>query len=346
MDIADRWSLCIYYIDRTRLIFSSVFFWKVMQNVKYGNNGVVKKKSKILSIFFVILSIIVLLSLLTFLVVKVFFDSKKDIPNANKLYSLWDSADYQAVYDSSALILEQKPMNIIANVFNGYSSFFLALSQTDISVAQSLLDESINHLRFSIYYVDENTLPQIYYMLGKAYFQKNTISSYHYYSDLAVKYLELAKSVGYVSTDIPEYLGLCYADLGMISESLASFTEALLLRESDVLLLAIAQQYNKNSQNDIAKQYLFRINYESEDDDLVLKSKLLLADIYFSEGNFTEAQKEYEEILVKDNSVADAYFGLGNIFEKMGDTAKARSEWRKTLKVQINHSGAIKKLGL
>lgn len=317
-----------------------------MQNVKYGNNGVVKKKSKILATVSVIVTVVILLSLLTIHLVKVFYDSKKDIPTSSKLYSLWDSADYQAVYDASALILEQKPMNIVANVFHGYSSFFLALSQTDISIAQSLLDESVNHLRFSIYYADENTLPQIYYMLGKAYFQKNTISSYHYYSDLAVKYLELANSVGYDSTDIPEYLGLCYADLGMINESLASFTEALLVRESDVLLLAIAQQYNKNLQNDIAKQYLFRINYESEDDDLVLKSKLLLADIYFSEGNFTEAQKEYEEILVKDNSVADAYFGLGNIFEKMGDMAKARSEWRKTLKVQINHSGAIKKLGL
>ena len=72
----------------------------------------------------------------------------------------------------------------------------------------------------------------------------------------------------------------------------------------------------------------------------------MLADIYFEEGNFADAQKEYEEILAKDDSVADAYFGLGNIFEKQGDIAKARSEWRKTLKVQINHSGAIKKLGL
>ena len=59
-----------------------------------------------------------------------------------------------------------------------------------------------------------------------------------------------------------------------------------------------------------------------------------------------DAQKEYESILAKDDSVADAYYGLGNIYEKLGDTAKARSEWRKTLKVQINHSGAINKLGL
>ena len=222
----------------------------------------------------------------------------------------------------------------------------MALSQTDISISQTLLDETVNHLRISLYYADEDTLPQIYYMLGKAYYQKNTISSYHYYSDLAVKYLELAKQSGYVSSDIPEYLGLCYADLGLTEQSLSSFTEALLVRESDVLLLAIAQQYYKNLQYDIAKQYLFRVNYESEDDDLVLKSKLLLADIYFAENNYAEAKNEYESILLKDDSIADAYFGLGNVYEKLGDIAKARSEWRKTLKVQINHSGAISKLGL
>ncbi len=317
-----------------------------MKNVKYGNNDVVRKKSKILAVICVIVAVLVLLTLLVYFCIKAFSGSKKDIPTTNKLYSLWKDGDYQNVYDASASIIEQNPMNITANVFHGYSSFFLALSQTDISISQNLLDETINNLRISLYYADEDTLPQLYYMLGKAYFQKNTISSYHYYSDLAVKFLEKAKEVGYTSMDIPEYLGLCYADLGMTDKSLASFTEALLVRESDVLLLAIAQQYYKNSQNDIAKQYLFRVNYESEDDDLVLKSKLLLADIYFAEGNYTDAQKEYEAILVKDSSVADAYFGLGNIYEKLGDTAKARSEWRKTLKVQINHSGAINKLGL
>ena len=79
---------------------------------------------------------------------------------------------------------------------------------------------------------------------------------------------------------------------------------------------------------------------------MVLKSKLLLADIYFAENNYAEAKNEYESILLKDDSIADAYFGLGNVYEKLGDIAKARSEWRKTLKVQINHSGAISKLGL
>lgn len=317
-----------------------------MKNVRFDKNGVVKKKSNILATICVIVAVVILLTLLVYVFIRAFSGSKKDVPTTNKLYSLWKEGDYQGVYDSSNLILQSNPMNITANVFNGYSSFFLALAQTDISLAQNFLDESINHLRISLYYADEDTMPQIYYMLGKAYFQKNTISSYHYYSDLAVKFLELAKQSGYESSDIPEYLGLCYADLQLTDKSLASFTEALLVRESDILLLVIAQQYYQKQQYDIAKQYLFRVNYESDDDDLIIKSKLLLADIYFAEDNYDDAKIEYENIIATDDSVADAYFGLGNIYEKKGDIAKARSEWRKTLKINVNHSGAINKLGL
>ena len=261
MNIADRWSLCKFLHRQNSAYILFCFFWKVMKNVKYNSNGVAKRKSKILATVCVFIVVIILITLLFYVFVRVFSGSKNDVPTTNKLYSLWREGNYQDVYDSSTIILEHNPMNVTANIFHGYSSFFLAISQTDISISQNLLDEAINNLRISQYYADEDSLPQIYYMLGKAYFQKNTISSYHYYSDLAVKFLEMSRNLGYVSMDIPEYLGLCYADLEMTDKSLASFTEALLKRESDVLLLAIAQQYYKNFQNDIAKQYLFRVNY-------------------------------------------------------------------------------------
>lgn len=317
-----------------------------MKNVINENGNIVKKKSKILATICVIVGVIVLLTLLTYVLVRAITGNNKDIPSANKLYTLWKAENYQGVYDVSSILLEKNPLNNTAVAFKGYSAFFLALSQTETSISQTYLDEAINNLRIASYYSGKDTLPQIYYMLGKAYFQKNNISSYHYYSDLAIKYLELAKSKGYVSADIPEYLGLCYADLGYTNQSLAAFTDALLLRESDVLLLAIAQQYLKNSQTDIAKQYLFRVNYESKNDDIILKSKLLLADIYLLENNYEAAEKEYTEVLNKDPTIADAYYGMGNIYEKSGDIAKARSEWRKALKMQVNHTGAIKKLGL
>lgn len=317
-----------------------------MKDVIMNDNNVAKKKSKLLAIICVSVAVLVLVFLLVFFLVKIVKDSKSDVPSVNRLYSLWQKEDYRQVYDTSALIVEKNPLNIKAVLFHGYSSFFLALSQTDVTATHAFLDEAINYMRFALIYADRETLPQLYYMLGKAYFQKNIFSSYHYYSDLVIKYLELAKDRGYVSPDISEFLGLCYSDLGMIDESLTSFTQALMTRESDSLLLAIARQYYKKDQKEISKQYLARVVENSTDDDLVLRSKLLLADILFDDGQYSLAEKEYESVILKDNTIADAYYGLGNIYEKYGDTAKARSEWRKALKVQVNHAGAIKKLGI
>ena len=59
---------------------------------------------------------------------------------------------------------------------------------------------------------------------------------------------------------------------------------------------------------------------------------------------YTEAKNEFEEILKLNKNSADAYYGLGLIYEKQGDMVKARSEWRKALKIQVNHSGALAKM--
>ena len=61
-------------------------------------------------------------------------------------------------------------------------------------------------------------------------------------------------------------------------------------------------------------------------------------------AEYGEAKKEFEQILQKSENYVDAYYGLGIIYEKQGDMIKARSEWRKALKVQSTHSGAIQKL--
>ena len=90
--------------------------------------------------------------------------------------------------------------------------------------AQTYLDECINNLRIALYSSNDKLTPQLQYMLGSAYFYKNTITT-HYYADLAVKYLLLAQKNGYESNDIAEYLGLSYDSLGMTMESISAFTE-------------------------------------------------------------------------------------------------------------------------
>ena len=203
-----------------------------------------------------------------------------------QLSSLWQEGNYQEVYDLTKELLTEKPFHAMALAFNGYSGFYLAVSQTDTIMAQSYLDSAVSALRLAALKTRGNARSQIHYMLGKAYFYKNTLSDYHYYSDLAVKYLALAKAEQYEADDIPELLGLSYATLGMTEMSIAAFTEALLVRESDILLLSIAEQYYKNSQLSAAKAYLHRISTSTGDDTVRLKSKALLGQIYIDEENY------------------------------------------------------------
>ena len=311
-----------------------------------ADGNVVRRKSKIWAILLVVLAVIVLLACLAVFIFFMLKNSRNTNPSVRKIYSDWEHGEYQKVYDGSNTLLEKNQLNIPAIVLHGYSAFFIALSQTDITNTQSYIDECISSLRLAMYYADKSSLPQINYMLGKAYFQKNSISSYYYYSDLVIKYLNLATEGGYDAPDIHECLGLCYADLGKTMESVMEFTMALKQRKSDTLMYAIAVQYHKLEKNDIAKPYLVEILEQSEDDDIILKSAILLADMNFAEGKYEEARKGYEKILEKYPDCAEALYGMGNIYEKNGDIAKARSEWRKTLKVSVNHYGAIKKLGL
>ena len=280
----------------------------------------------------------------------VFFTVRSIVKNASRtpvsaeLERLWQANDYLAVYELAGTVLAETPFQNRALTYRGYASFFLALSQTDPQQAQEYIDTAINSLRLSLMNAKKSLKPQLSYMLGKAYFHKNVLSAYHYYADSAVRYLTDALASGYTADDIYEYLGLSYADLGMTNESIAAFTEALSSNGSDTLLLAIARQYYKNGQSEAAKPYLYRIKNTSTDEVFVLTCAQLLGDIYISEQNFEDAKAEFEAILKKDPNAADAYYGLGFVYEHEGDLIKARSYWRKALKAQVNHSGALEKM--
>lgn len=305
--------------------------------------SLVRKKNRIVPAVLIVFLVIAALVFSLFFAVRIIKNRLSSSATIKALSEKWKEYDYEEVYDISRQILEEKPFSNTALTYHGYSSFYLAVAQTDTSLSQNYLDESINSIRLALYSAKKNLVPQLEYMLGKAYFYKNTVTSY-YYADLAVKYLASAKEKGYDAKDIPEYLGLSYAALGKPMESIESFTEALLFRESDSLLLSIAEQYYKIGQLSAAKQYLYRIKKESDDVSLVLKSMELLGTIYIDEKNYTDARSEFEEILEKNKNSAAAFYGLGLVYEKQGNLVKARSEWRKALRIQINHPGALSKL--
>jgi tetratricopeptide (TPR) repeat protein len=327
-------------------LLSRLFFFDHMKQYIDDENIIYHRKSRLIPHLIIIVCSVLIISVISFFVYRFINYRMHSETSISTLYRKWNNGkhpDYEGVYDTSRHILLIKPFNNTALTYHGYSCFYLAVSQLDTSLAQNYLDEAINSLRLALLSAHKSLLPQLEYMLGKAYFYKNTISSY-YYADLAVKYLTKAKADGYKADDIPEYLGLSYASLDMTMDSIASFTEALLVRESDSLLLSIAEQYNKAGQNTAATQYLYRIISSSSNDDIVIKSRILLGNIYISEEKYNDADQEFTTILKKNENSADAYYGLGVIYEKQGDLVKARSEWRKALRIQVNHPGALKKL--
>ncbi len=304
----------------------------------------VKRKNRFLP-FFIVFFVVALFAVSAFFIARHFLSSdREEIPKAASLYSLWDANDFEGVYAASEKILEKKPLMNTALAFRGYSAFNLPIAQTDTAAAQAYLEEAINSLRVALQNARPAAKKQMWYILGKAYYQKDFYASYYYYADLAVEYLERAVESGYTAPDIPEYLGLSYASLGMTDKSIEAFTEALALNPSDIVLAAIGEQYYKAGDFARAEQYLFRAVNETKDDLLTLRCRNTLGTMYIDEGKFDEAAQEFATILEKDANFADAYYGLGVIYEKQGELVKARAEWRKALRAQANHEGALQKL--
>lgn len=314
------------------------------RRIESEGHNIVRRKSKFwfrLAICGLVLLIVAIGSIPAIRAIKI---KETNSISISDVYDEWNKSNYQEVYDMTSGILLKSPFHNAALTLNGYSAFYIAVSQTDTVLAQNYIDEGINRLRLASFSASKDTLPQLMYMLGKSYFYKNTLSSYHYYSDLAIKYLNLALEYGYEADDIPEYLGLSYASLGMTQESINAFTGALLVRESDILLLAIAEQYYKNQQLSSAKAYLHRVSTETKDDTLKFKSQALLGQIYLEEQNYPEAEKMFHLILEINPNYADAYYGLGVVYEQQKDLVKARAEWRKALRLDVNHQNALKKM--
>jgi len=331
-------SICIFFIKKYCKSGG-----EVKANYNIENSSYAKKKSHLLrNTIRVVLIAVTLCAIIlaTLYGIKKYQSGRISIKTIKEA---WAEYDYQKVYELSKAFLQNDTYNNTALTYYSYACFFLAQSQTDTQQAQSYLDDCINNIRIALYEADKSLIPQLQYMLGRAYFYKNTITT-HYYADLAVKYLLLAKENGYEADDIAEYLGLSYASLGMTMESIAAFTEALLVRESDTLLLAIAEQYYKAKELNAAEQYLFRIVKNSDNEDIIIKSENLLGTIYIDKEDYDAAQAEFDNVLKKNENSADAHYGIGVIYEKQGNIVKARSEWRKALKIQVNHPGALQKM--
>ena len=255
------------------------------------------------------------------------------------LQEIWEAKNYEALNQRCEELLVDKPLDFEGLVYNGFAYFYRGVGQFSLEERLPFIDQSIANLRKALILDPTPLQGKIEYILGKAYFQKGK-----FYSDLSLKYLEESVISGYIGEDTFEYLGLVYSGLGDYKKSAEYYLKALDTAPSDTLYLVLAQTYNQLGDIPKAEEYLIWALNKTKDHTVEEKSRFLLGHIYMDKKEYLKAEEQFTSILEENRSSADAHYYLGDVYEEMGDNAKARYQWRKALEIDPYHYGARLKL--
>ena len=155
-----------------------------------------------------------------------------------RISSLWNEQRYEEINEICENILEEKPLEVQALLYNGFSYFYRGVNQFSFEEKIVYFDRSIANLRKAEVLEIGEMRGRTLYVLGKSYYYKGK-----YYADLTIEYLEEAEKQGYVGEDTYEYLGLAYTMLGNYEKSAGSFLKAVAQAPTDTRYLALAQAY-------------------------------------------------------------------------------------------------------
>lgn len=297
-----------------------------------------RKRAKKYYFFGIIIIFLICAAFAIFFIVK-YKKLYKKLPTNNDLHAAWEAKDYRTVFDQTAKILERRPNDTAVRMLHGFAAYYLSSAQTSETDAHDFLDESIVSLRKALYTVEQKDAPQLYYILGKAYYQKG-----YFYYDAALKYLNKVFDSGEKYPDLNKFRGMAFSYLGENQQAIEAFTNDLSDDADEFLLYALAKNYIETGNFEKAKMYLTEAAEKAKDVMLKLDCMAKLAEVFFTEGNIEKARAEYVSILAINEKYADAYYGLGLIYEQTGDLIKARAEWRKALKANPLHAKTIEKL--
>lgn len=265
----------------------------------------------------------------------------------------WNEAKYEEVYQASEEYLKKKPLDPLFLTMHGFASYQLSTAQISTHDTVQYLDECIWSLRKAMLTRQGAKDSRIPYVLGKAYYHKGPA-----HADQAVEYLEMARSLGFESKDLAEYLGLSYAALKDYRNSVIAFTRALEPYQTgeeassgtnqvpDLLLLSIARSYIGLGNTDSAKAYLIRCIESTKDSQLLIQAKLLHAKLLMDEHNHEAAETIYLQIIDIDDHNAEAHYQLGELYAAAGDPVKARAEWRKSIRIDPTYGPARERLNI
>ncbi|MDR1279048.1 MAG: hypothetical protein LBK02_09875 [Treponema sp.] len=291
----------------------------------------------------------------------VFFISRKNrLGNERQeLLEYWESGFFDLAFSASGAALLSKPMDYFFLTLRGFSAYQLGIAQINNADTLAYIDECIWSLRKAMLLKNSQNDGRVFYVLGKAYYYKGPE-----YADLAVLYLEKARSVLYRAEDIPEYLGLAYAALHDYRGSVEAFSQALTpsaayssgdagtgvdfggVQPSDVLLLSIARSYMALDELDAAQAYLLRCIEISRDSNIRVAARLLAAEILGKNGDAGGAELQYMAVLEETGENAEAHYQLGELYAVGGDMTRARAEWRRAYRIDPAHAGVRIRLGM
>jgi tetratricopeptide (TPR) repeat protein len=266
-----------------------------------------------------------------------------------ELQFLFESESFERAYAQSGELLREEPLDSFLLTIHGFSAYQLAIAQINNFDTLLYIDSCIWSLRKALLLRESSADGRIFYVLGKAYYYKGTK-----YAELAVNYLEKARSAAYRAADIPEYLGLAYAAIRDFGNSVAAFALALTEEDgvpsnrgtSDLLLLSIARSYLGLEEVESARAYLVRCLEISRDSRTIATARLLLGGILFAAGDTSGAEAEYLKILEEDGENAEAHYQLGELYASAGDITRSRAEWRRALRIDPAHGLARSRLNL
>jgi tetratricopeptide (TPR) repeat protein len=255
------------------------------------------------------------------------------------IYAMWEAGLYHDITVRCKEGLETHPMDGELLMFYGMAQYYRAYFEKALEDKLPLLDESIASLRKALLLETVGYRPQIYYILGQAYYHKGP-----FYYDLAIRYIEKSLQEGYHGPNAYEYMAIAYGGMGQPELELESFLKAYESDQSDFVLLSIGKAYLKLNRPGPAKDFLLRCLNKTSDSNIEKECRFNLAEIYSESGEFLKAEDQLEAIIRLDDGSAEAHFRLGELYDRMNNIVRAVAEWKKTLAIDSTHYGARRRL--
>ncbi len=267
------------------------------------------------------------------------FTPEKKIESEKTYEQLWSEGNYKQLSKKCNLKLLDDPLDPLSLIYGGFSYFYLGAGQFTVEDKIALMSKSVIYLRKVLLLNPVPMKSKVEYILGKAYYNKG-----RYFLDLSIKYMKQSLADGYSADDSYKYLGLAYSELGLYSDGIKYFLDALKDNNDDLLNLVIGQTYYKMGDDVNAEKYLLTALDGTEGFASEQKIRFLLGKIYLDRNDFEKATEQYDKILEKNKNSADAHYYLGEIYSKLNKKVKARAEWRKALEIDPSHYGALLRL--